>query len=222
MSFAIQIANAISRAQFFELNRLAGQVWKAFADGQVTEDEAHALSLEIEAHRPKAMPAGTFKAPSAIPKPKKQRSSDRQASIERRRRLARQSPVPPEHVHEFTLSEHATMTILVGEIQKHGVCSRYMDAIAALAGTCRTVVRNTINKGRALGLLYRKERRRRGQKSLANLVRILRPSWQRWVQWVGRRKMGSTKDKDSKTGANPGANKSGDGFIGTRWWSAGA
>jgi hypothetical protein len=110
------------------------------------------------------------------------------------------------------------MTIMVGEVQKHGVCSLYMDAIAALAGTCRTVVRNTINKARALGLLYREERRRRGQKSLTNLVRILRPPWQHWLNWVGRRKTGTTKNKDSKYGTANAGDRSGDGFVGTRWW----
>jgi hypothetical protein len=92
-----------------------------------------------------------------------------------------------------------------------------MDAIAALAGTCRTVVRNTINKGRDLGLLYRKERRRRGQKSLTNLVRILRPAWQHWLNWIGRRKTGTTKDKNSKYGSARPGDSSGDGFR----WSAG-
>jgi hypothetical protein len=87
-----------------------------------------------------------------------------------------------------------------------------MDAIAALAGTCRTVVRNTINKGRALGLLYREERRRRGQKSLTNLVRILRPAWRHWLKYIGRRKTGSTKDKDRKYGAGRAGDMPGDGL----------
>jgi hypothetical protein len=223
MSLATHFAGAIERAPFSDLNDLAHKLWKAHAAGQLDGDTAQGLAERVEAKRrsgrPKPEPSSfeQVKAPRPC-----QRSPDRQASIERRRRLARQSPVPPEHVHEFTLSEHAAMTILVGEVQKHGVCSQYMDAIAALAGTCRTVVRNTINKGRALGLLYREERRRRGQKSLTNLIRILRPSWRHWLNWIGRRKTGSTKDKDTKTGPAHSEDRSGDGFIGTRWYSASA
>jgi hypothetical protein len=222
MSLATHFASAIELAQFFELTHLAGTVWKAHAAGHLDDDQAQELAERIEAKKSKRSIDAVTSFKPAIAKPKPQRSPARRASIERRRRLARQSPVPPEHVHEFTTSEHAAMTILVGEVQKHGVCGLFMDAIAALAGTCRTVVRNTINKGRALGLLYREERRRRGQKSLTNLVRILRPSWQRWVQWIGRRKTGTTKDKDSKYGAAHARDRFGDGFIGTRWWCAGA
>jgi hypothetical protein len=218
MSLATQIAGAIELAQFSDLTHLAGAVWKAHAAGHLDDDRAQELAERIEAKRrsgrPKPEPT-SFK-PVKAPRPC-QRSPNRQASIERRRRLARQSPVPPEHIHEFTTSEHATMTILVGEIQKHGVCSLFMDKIAALAGTCRTVVRNNVKKGRALGLLYRKERRRRGQKSLTNLVRILRPAWQHWLNWIGRRKTGTTKDKDSKYGAVHAGDRSGDGFR----WNAG-
>ena len=56
-------------------------------------------------------------------KPKRQRSPDKQASIERRRRLARASPVPPELVDQFTTCEHAVITIILDQIRKHGICS---------------------------------------------------------------------------------------------------
>jgi hypothetical protein len=217
MSLATQFAGAIACAQFHELNDLAHKLWKAHAAGHLDDGQAQELAEHIEARKPKrSIDTVTSFKPVRPPKPKPQRSPDKQASIDRRRELARQSPVPPEHVGKFTTCEHATMTILVGEVQKHGVCGLCMDAIAALAGTCRTVVRNTINKGRDLGLLYRKERRRRGQKSLTNLVRILRPSWQHWLNWIGRRKTGTTKDKDPKYGAGRAGERSGDGFR----WSA--
>jgi hypothetical protein len=197
MSLATQIASAIERAQFHELDALSLDLWKAYEAKQLTDEQAQGLAEQLEAKRPEfttVVNVTSFKP--AIAKPKPQRSPDKQASIERRRRLARQSPVPPEHVHEFSLSMHAALTIIVGEIAKHGVCSLCMDAIASLAGTCRTIVREAMKKGRALGLLTREERRRRGQKSLTNLVRILRPSWKHWLNWIGRRKLRSTKDKD--------------------------
>jgi hypothetical protein len=196
--FAEQIAGAIERAQFHELSDLAHKLWKAFGAGHLTEEQAQGLAEQIEAKRPKR-PTGPVMSFKPLPAPpKRQRSPDKQRSIDRRRELARQSPVPPEHVHAFTTCEHAALTIMVSEIQKHGVCSLCMDAIAALAGTCRTVVRYAQRKGRALGLLYREERRRKGQKSLTNLVRILKPAWRHWVQWIGLRKTSTTKDKDSE------------------------
>ncbi len=193
MSLATQIASAITRAQFHELNALSHDVWKAHFAGHIDDATAQGFAEQIEARKPKRTEPTSFAPPVVKP----QRSPDKQASIERRRRLARASPVPPELVGEFTTCEHAVMTILVGEIQKHGVCSRFMDAIAALAGTCRTVVRNTLNKARKFNLLQREERRRRGCKSLTNLIRIVSPVWRQWLAFIGRRKLRSTTDKVS-------------------------
>jgi hypothetical protein len=196
--FAEQIAGAIEHAQFHELNDLAHTLWKAHAAGHLDDEQAQGLAERLEAKRPKR-PTGPVTSFKPLPAaPKRQRSPDKQASIERRRELARQSPVPPEHVREFTTCEHAALTIMVGEIRKHGVCGLCMDAIAALAGTCRSVVRYAMRKARALGLMYREERRRKGQKSLTNLVRILKPAWRNWVKWIGLRKMSTTKDKIQK------------------------
>jgi hypothetical protein len=206
--FATQFAGAIERAQFSDLNALAQKLWAAYAAGLLGEQATQALAERIESRRPKRTEPTSFRPAAVAAKP--QRSPDKQASIERRRRLARASPVPPELVHEFTTSEHATMTILVGEIQKHGLCSRCIDAIAALAGTCRTVVRNTLNKARRFNLLQREERRRRGQKSLTNLVRIINPVWRQWLSWIGRRKMRSTMDTDLEKAKPEHVERSGD------------
>jgi hypothetical protein len=200
--FAEQIAGAIEHAQFHELNALAQKLWKAFGAGHLSEDQAQDLAERIEAKRPRRPPGPEMTSFKPVPvKPKRQRSPDKQASIDRRRELARQSPVPPEHVHAFTTCEHAALTIMVGEVRKYGVCSLCIDAIAAMAGTCRTIVRYAQRKARNLGLLYREERRRRGQKSLTNLVRILKPAWRNWVKFIGLRKMSTTKDKDTENGS---------------------
>jgi GTP-sensing pleiotropic transcriptional regulator CodY len=74
-------------------------------------------------------------------------------------------------VHEFTQSEHAALTVVCGEIQRCGFCAWCIAKVAAIAGVCRTVVKNAIRKARAKGLMHREERRRRGQKSLTNIVR---------------------------------------------------
>jgi hypothetical protein len=220
--FAQHFADALSRAQFHELNDLAHKLWKAHAAGHLADDEAQGLAEAIEAKKPKC-PIGhatSFKPVTAPPKP--QRTPDRQASIERRRRLARASPVPPELVDRFTGSEHAVLTVVCGEIQRCGLCAWFLAKIAAIAGVSKSTVRNALRKARDVGLLHREQRRRAGQKSLSNIVRVLRRSWGHWLAWIGRKKFRSTTDMGRKTGANPGANKSGDGFIGTHWWCGGA
>jgi hypothetical protein len=215
MPLATAIAGAIDCAQFHELHDLAHKLWKAHAAGHLDDDTAQGLAERIEAkRRPKPEPT-SFKP--TIAKPKPQRSPDKQASIERRRRLARQSPVPPELVDKFTQGEHAALTVVCGEIQRCGLCSWCLAKIAAIAGVCKTTVKNAMRKARAAGLLYAKERRRRGQKSLTNIVRVLRKSWGAWLRYTGGKKFASTTYKDSKYGAGRAGDTSGDGFR----WSAG-
>jgi hypothetical protein len=223
MPLAEQFASAIELAPFSDLNALAHKLWKAHAAGQLDDDEAQSLAERLEAKRPKraAVEPSSFR-PVRPPKPKPQRSPDRQASIERRRRLARASPVPPELVDKFTQGEHAALTVVCGEIQRCGLCAWCLAKIAAIAGVCRDVVRNALRKARALGLLHKEERRRRGQKSLTNIVRVLRRSWGHWLKRIGVRKFGTTTDKDQKYGADRAGERSGDSFVGARWSCAGA
>jgi hypothetical protein len=60
------------------------------------------------------------------------------------------------------------------------------------------LARDAIRKARNVGLLFSVERRRRGQKSLTNIVRVLRRSWGAWLQRIASRKARSTADVDSK------------------------
>jgi hypothetical protein len=150
MSLATHFASAIELAQFSELPKVSASLWKAYDVGHLTEDEARSLSERIQAKRPKQPASPTSFKPVRPPKPKPQRSPDKQASIERRRRLARQSPVPPELVHEFTQGQHAVLTVVCGEVQRNGACTWFLDKIAAIAGVCRSLVQNTMRKARAL------------------------------------------------------------------------
>jgi hypothetical protein len=196
--FADQFVGAIARAQFSEVNGLAQKLWTAHAAGHLDDDQAQELAEQLEARRPKGAGRATSFAPARTT-PKRQRSPDRAASIERRRRLARASPVPPELVDQFTQGEHAVITVVAGEIARAGACTWCLDRIAAVAGVCKTLARDAIRKARNVGLLFSIERRRRGQKSLTNIVRVLRRSWGAWLQRIGCRKTRSTADVDSKT-----------------------
>jgi hypothetical protein len=217
MSLAIQFAGAIEHAQFHQLNDLAHKLWTAHAAGHIDDDQAQGLAERIEAKKPKHQHGEPTSFKPAIAKPKPQRSPDKQASIERRRRLARQSPVPPKLVDKFTQGEHAVLTVVCGEIQRCGLCAWCLAKIAAIAGVSRDLARKAMRKARALGLLHSEERRRCGQKSLTNIVRVLRRSWGHWLKRIGVKKFGTTTYKDSKYGAAHPGDTSRGGFR----WSAG-
>jgi hypothetical protein len=91
----------------------------------------------------------------------------------------------------FTWGEQAVMRIVGDECREHGVCSLHVDAIAARAGVHRTTVQNALREaqGRSGGdrLVTVQERRRRGQRSLTNIVRIVSKEWSTWLKRGPRR-----------------------------------
>lgn len=127
--------------------------------------------------------------------PGKQTETKRR-SIERRRRLASCWPVPPHLAGHFTQCQLAALRIVADEIKRHGYCDLFIDKIAALAGTCRTIVRYALRKAKDLRLLTVEERPRRGQKSLTNIVRGLCKDW---LRWIGLRILSSTAEAFSKS-----------------------
>jgi hypothetical protein len=74
------------------------------------------------------------------------------------------------------------MTVIARQCQRTGVCTMHIDAIAALAGCCRTVVKNAVRQARLLGLVLVKERRIPGQKSLTNIISIVSKEWLSWLK----------------------------------------
>jgi hypothetical protein len=106
--------------------------------------------------------------------------------------------VPPHQAAQFTVSELAALRIVADQMKRHGTCALCLDAIAAMAGTCRTIVRYALRKANALRLVIVFERRRAGQKSLTNIVRGL---CRAWLAWVGLRKTSTTIEIFSKHAA---------------------
>jgi len=89
--------------------------------------------------------------------------------------------LPPELAARFTLSEQAALRVVADEMKRYGRCMMFLEQIAAIAGTCRTVVKNALRKARALRLLTVEERRRRGQPSLTNIVCFLCMKGRAWI-----------------------------------------
>jgi hypothetical protein len=105
----------------------------------------------------------------------------RAVATERRRRLAYSGPLPPQLAARFTLGELAVLKIIRDEVEQFQVCNCFLAAIAARAGCCRELARRTLRKAEREGLLSIEERRRPGQVSLANVVRIVSPEWLAWI-----------------------------------------
>ena len=113
--------------------------------------------------------------------------------------------MPPAVACKFTVSELACLRIVGDEIRRHGVCSLHIDAITARAGTCRTTCQNALREARRLGLITLQERRRRGQPSLTNLVRIISTEWLTWLRIGGGfKKLSSAVSRTPKEGDRRG------------------
>ena len=178
--FTAAASRARTLAQLEDLSRL---LWRAHAEHHVDEVAAEAVSEAVEARRAR-LKAGR---PSPLPRPptahrRPPRSPDRRASIERRRRQAASGAMPPSLAANFTTGEAAVLTVIGREVQRSGRCEFYLDKIAALAGVCRSTAQNALHQARRLGLVRVTERRRRGAKSLTNVVEIVSAEWRAWLR----------------------------------------
>jgi hypothetical protein len=173
--FAEQLRRAVEAAPRLELTKVSALLWKAFAAGQVSEEEAQSLSEAIEAR--KALPA--------IQKPTQRRVGSRPrsgASMERRRRWAASGWLPPALAARFTLAETAVLAVISAEVARHGRCTLVLDHIAALAGVCRKTVKNALREAQGLGLVRIEERRLSAWRNAPNVVTITSLEWSAWLR----------------------------------------
>jgi hypothetical protein len=179
-----------------EIDEVVKEVWGHHFAGVLTEDEAEVLHEAARARReaiqerrietrPKPRTALSGAPRNSARRP--QRSPDRQASIERRRRLVASGPLPPPLAARFTWGEIAVMRIVGDECRAHGQCTLHIDAIAARAGVHRTTVQNALREAQGRGevpgspIISVQERRRKGQRSLTNIIRIVSREWRDWL-----------------------------------------
>src|SRR3954463_11262186 len=173
--FVEQLRRAVEASPRVELAKVASLLWRAYAAGQVSEDQASELSEMIEARR--ALPAAQ--------KPLQRRLGSRPrspASMERRRRWAASGAVPPALAARFTLAETAVLAVIAAEVLRHSACTLVIGHIAALAGVSETTVRNALRAARGLGLLTIEERRLTAWRNAPNVVRIISREWLGWLR----------------------------------------
>jgi hypothetical protein len=168
------------------LDDLARQLWRSYEAAEISDADAEAVSEAIQTRRAALKadrPNPTHNAVAAIlprcrPKPKP--SPDRRARLDRRRNLAGQ--LPPHVRHHFTEAERSVLALISRDVRHHGCCDRHIDALARESGSSRSTVKRAIREAVRLGLLRRQERRRRGCKSLTNILSVIDPGWRAWLK----------------------------------------
>lgn len=172
--FVDEMRRAITAAPRDRLAGLSAAVWKAYAAGAVGETDAQALAEAVEAK--KAVPARTV-APRRVGS--RPRSPE---SLERRRRWVASGLMPPQIACRFTMGEGAALAVIAAEVAKRGRCVLTLGHIAALAGVCRSTVRNAVREAVALGLIRSEEWRLSAWRNAPNTVTILSPEWTAWLR----------------------------------------
>ena len=199
--FADDIADRIAIACPAELDDIIRDMWVDHTHGLLTENEVEVLDEAARARREAIQERRTETRPKPRTAPfsaprvsaRRQRTPDRQASIERRRRLVASGPLPPPLAARFTWGEIAVMRIVGDECRAHGCCFLHIDAIAARAGVHRTTVQNALREAQGRGevpgspIISVQERRRKGQRSLTNIIRIVAREWSDWLRKGPRR-----------------------------------
>ncbi|MDP4026854.1 helix-turn-helix domain-containing protein [Methylobacterium sp. NEAU 140] len=202
--FADELRAAIERAPRITLPSVTALLWRAYGDGQVTEAEAEALSALIETRRALDGSRGAGQTPNSTRTDATSVTNDHQdrqnsprrpgvgsrprtdASMERRRRWAASGRLPPALAARFTLAEQAVLALVASEVARRKDCRMAIEHMAAVAGVCRSTVKNAIREARRLGLLTVEERQVTGFRNLPNVVRVVSPEWTAWLR-LGRR-----------------------------------
>lgn len=210
MTYADEIRRQAETAPRAGLPAVTAALWKAYADGRITEAEAEGLSNLIETRRATAPtraghnlsgtqvsrspdPGGSNAGNSGI-------SSDRQrrpgtgvgsrprtdASMERRRRWAASGRLPPAIAARFTLAEQGVLALVAAEVARRKDCRLAVGNLAAIVGVAETTVRNAIREAVKLGLVTVEERRITGFRNDTNIVRIVSAEWTAWLR-LGRK-----------------------------------
>ena len=223
------IAGARTLAQLEGCSRV---VWPAWSAGRLSDAQAQALAEAIEARRRTVRGFDTvaIRAPAVAaaaqaqgrpswypPKRKGATSPDRRASLERRRLLAASGVMPPAMAARFTVGELAALRIVADEVRDRSACRLSLGEVAARAGVGITTARRALREAAGQGLVTIEERRRRRQRNLPNVVRIVSAEWRTWIargaraavgasppcDGGGRQKAGATDNHSSRMKAEP-------------------
>ena len=203
MNYAEEIRRQVEAAPCAALPAVTAALWRAYGEGKVTEAEAAALSASIEIRLTKVT---NSPAPNqngcdrdANTPPDRVGSLRRavgsrprtDASMERRRRWAASGRLPPGLAARFTLAEQAVLALVAAETARRKDCRLSIENMAAVAGVCRSTVKNAIREARQIGLLTVEERQITGFRNDTNVLRVISPEWLAWIRLARKGKHGS-------------------------------
>jgi hypothetical protein len=80
------------------------------------------------------------------------------------------------------LAEQAVLALVAAETVRRKDCRLSIENMAAVAGVCRSTVKNAIREARQLGLLTVEERQITGFRNDTNVVRVVSREWQAWLR----------------------------------------
>ena len=189
--FADDIRRALSGTPRERLAELSVAVWKGFACGAVSEEDAQRLAEEIAARKivpPK--PAEPRRRVGSRPRSP--------AEMERRRRWTSSGWLPPQLAARFTLAEAAVLSTIAAEVARRGLCRLTVGHIASLAGVSRTTVQNAVRQAAALGILTSEEWRLSAWRSAPNTVRIVSAEWRAWLRMRDRKRAGADHPRQAE------------------------
>jgi len=171
------------------LDEIARMMWPAHAKGHLLDADATAIQAAIQNRRAalagRAIDNRISRCGPRRPIRRHPRSPDKLASVKRRRRQVASGAMPPRIADNFTFAEQAALAVVARLCRRSGLCVLYIDAIASLAGVCRTVVKDAMRHAKTLGLITVQERRRPGLPSLTNIVRVISRDWLVWLKMGG-------------------------------------
>jgi hypothetical protein len=165
---AATIYDAIGAAETgSELDDLVKLVWRGNFDGAIDDVDAMHLVKYVEQRRPlhrHARQQLTFpgipvpepnlrrvtstRQRSRFPRRREQRAPDKQASYERRHRLAYSGVLPRHLAPGLTIGDMAVMRIIADEYVRAAGCELSLAALAARAGVCRKTAKRAMQKAR--------------------------------------------------------------------------
>lgn len=203
------------------LDGFARAVWEDWGKQALTDDQAQALAETITARKREVRGIDTVaqRAPQVAaeakgqgrpshfpPKRKAPQSSDRRASIKRRRLLAASGPMPPTLSCQFTTGELAVLRLVADDVRARRHCSMTLGEAASRAGVGITTARNAIHAAARLGLVTIEERRRDKRPNLSNVVRIVSREWLTWIE-RGRKTRAPEEGKTEASSVKGGGSK---------------
>ena len=212
MNYAEEIRRQVEAAPRAALPAVTAALWRAYGDGTVTEAEAEALSALIDCRQlaetqPRSERTSNKSAtvtpqvshsikngPDRAERPRRPGVGSRprtDASMERRRRWAASGRLPPGLAARFTLAEQAVLALVAAETVRRKDCRLSIENMAAVAGVCRSTVKNAIREARQLGLLTVEERQITGFRNDTNVLRIISPEWLAWIRLARKGRHGS-------------------------------